>query len=155
MVILKAIAGEPIPLYGDGANVRDWLYVEDHVTALFMVASRGVVGRTYGVGGSIGDGSASERTNYQVVQSICSLLDRFMPEGAPYERLISRVNDRPGHDRRYAINPERIHTELGWQPYYDFDNGLEATVRWYLNHLDWCIRVRERAGYEGERIGIH
>lgn len=147
VVILKALAGEPIPLYGDGANVRDWLFVEDHVDALLLAATKGVPGESYCVGGH------GERTNKQVVEAICTLLDQLRPDGAPHSRLITPVADRPGHDRRYAIDPTRISRELGWQPRHGFAEGLEATVRWYVDHLDWCHEVRERAGYGGERIG--
>jgi dTDP-glucose 4,6-dehydratase len=147
VVILKAAAGEPIPLYGDGANVRDWLYVDDHVDALLLAATRGELGRSYCVGGH------GERTNKQVVESICTLLDQLLPAGAPHARLITPVTDRPGHDRRYAIDPARISSELGWQPSHSFEAGLEATVRWYLEHQDWCSQVRARAGYHGQRIG--
>ncbi len=147
VVILKALAGEPIPLYGDGANVRDWLFVEDHVDALLLAATQGVPGESYCVGGH------GERTNKQVVEVICALLDQLRSAGAPHARLITPVADRPGHDRRYAIDPTRISRELGWQPRHGFAEGLEATVRWYVDHLDWCNEVRERAGYGGERIG--
>jgi dTDP-glucose 4,6-dehydratase len=147
VVILKAAAGEPIPLYGDGANVRDWLYVDDHVDALLLAATCGELGRSYCVGGH------GERTNKQVVESICTLLDQLLPAGAPHARLITPVTDRPGHDRRYAIDPARISSELGWQPSHSFEAGLEATVRWYLEHQDWCSQVRARAGYYGQRIG--
>lgn len=147
VVILKALAGEPIPLYGDGANVRDWLFVEDHVDALLLAATKGVPGESYCVGGH------GERTNKQVVEAICALLDQLRPQGAPHASLITPVADRPGHDRRYAIDPSRISRELGWQPRHGFAEGLEATVRWYVDHLDWCNEVRERAGYGGERIG--
>ncbi len=147
VVILKALAGESIPLYGDGANVRDWLFVEDHVDALLLAATKGVPGESYCVGGH------GERTNKQVVEAICALLDQLRPAGAPYARLITPVADRPGHDRRYAIDPTRISRELGWQPRHGFAEGLEATVRWYVDHLDWCHGVLERAGYGGERIG--
>ena len=147
VVILKAAAGELIPLYGDGANVRDWLYVDDHVDALLLAATRGELGRSYCVGGH------GERTNKQVVESICTLLDQLLPAGAPHARLITPVTDRPGHDRRYAIDPARISSELGWQPSHSFEAGLEATVRWYLEHQDWCSQVRARAGYHGQRIG--
>jgi dTDP-glucose 4,6-dehydratase len=147
VVILKAAAGEPIPLYGDGANVRDWLYVEDHVDALLLAATRGIPGRAYCVGGH------GERSNRQVVEAICSLLDELRPHAAPHARLITPVPDRPGHDRRYAIDPGRITTELGWRPRHGFEAGLEATVRWYLDHLDWCRAVQERAGYGGGRLG--
>jgi dTDP-glucose 4,6-dehydratase len=153
VVILKAVAGEPIPLYGDGANVRDWLYVEDHVEALLLAATRGRLGESYSVGGAGDHGSPSERTNRDVVETICALMDRLRPEAAPHARLITRVSDRPGHDRRYAIDAAKITAELGWTPRHSFEQGLEATVRWYLDHLDWCQQVRERAGYSGERIG--
>ncbi|QNI83961.1 dTDP-glucose-4/6-dehydratase [Synechococcus sp. PROS-7-1] len=147
VVILKALAGEPIPLYGDGANVRDWLFVDDHVDALLLVASQGQIGRSYCVGGH------GERSNREVVETICALLDQACPSAAPHADLITLVKDRPGHDRRYAIDPSRITTELGWQPRHRFEQGLEATVRWYLEHQHWCSTVRSRAGYGGERIG--
>ncbi len=147
VVILKAAAGEPIPLYGDGANVRDWLYVEDHVEALLLAATSGEVGRSYCVGGH------GERTNKEVVQAICALMDELRPDGSPHAGLITPVADRPGHDRRYAIDPERISTELGWQPRHDFNQGLRETVAWYLAHGDWCSNVRSRAGYGGGRLG--
>jgi dTDP-glucose 4,6-dehydratase len=147
VAILKAVAGEPIPLYGDGANVRDWLYVEDHVDALLIAATRGALGRSYCVGGH------GERSNKQVVEALCRLLDQRRPAGAPHARLITPVTDRPGHDRRYAIDPHRIISELGWQPRHDFEVGLAATVDWYLANLGWCEVVRGRAGYGGERLG--
>jgi len=153
VVILKALAGEPIPLYGDGANVRDWLYVEDHVEALLLAATRGRLGESYCVGGAGDHGSASERSNKDVVESICRVLDRLHPSGAPHARLITRVADRPGHDRRYAIDASKITRELGWTPRHSFEQGLETTVRWYLDHQDWCFQVRNNAGYSGERIG--
>ncbi|WP_411869758.1 dTDP-glucose 4,6-dehydratase [Vulcanococcus limneticus] len=128
VVILKAVAGEPIPLYGDGLNVRDWLYVEDHVDALLLAACRGEHGRSYCVGGH------GERTNRQVVEAICKLLDTLLPAGAPHSRLISSVRDRLGHDRRYAIDPTRISAELGWQPRHSIEEGLAATVTWYVEH---------------------
>jgi dTDP-glucose 4,6-dehydratase len=148
VVILKAAAGEPIPLYGDGQNVRDWLYVEDHVDALLLAATQGQLGRSYCVGGH------GERTNKQVVEAICSALDGLLPAGAPHSRLITPVTDRPGHDRRYAIDPTRISTELGWQPRHSFEQGLAATLRWYLEQQDWCQRVREQGGYTGDRLGV-
>ena len=147
VVILKAAAGESIPLYGDGANVRDWLHVDDHVDALLLAATQGQIGRSYCVGGH------GERTNKQIVAAICALMDQLQPAGAPHARLITPVVDRPGHDRRYAIDPARISAELGWQPRHPLENGLEATVRWYLNNRSWCAQVRHRAGYGGERIG--
>ena len=148
VVILKAVAGEPIPLYGDGGNVRDWLYVEDHVDALLLAATQGEPGRSYCVGGY------GERTNKQVVEAICSLLDQRLPQGAPHARLITPVTDRPGHDRRYAIDPGRIEQELGWSPRHPFDAGLAATVDWYLDHLGWCQAMRQRSGWTGERQGL-
>ena len=154
VVILKAAAGEPIPLYGDGGNVRDWLYVEDHVEALLLAATGGRIGRSYCVGGAGDHGSPSERTNKQVVEAICALMDQLQPSGAPHARLITPVADRPGHDRRYAIDAGRITSELGWRPAHSFEAGLEATVRWTLASLPWCQQVRERAGYAGERIGV-
>jgi len=154
VVILKAAAGEPIPLYGDGGNVRDWLYVEDHVDALLLVARHGRLGRSYCVGGSGADGTAGERTNRQVVEAICALLDRRLPQGAPHNRLITSVSDRPGHDRRYAIDPGRISSELGWHPQHDFEAGLAATVDWYLGQAGWCRAVRQRAAYDGQRLGL-
>lgn len=138
VVILKAAAGEPIPLYGDGLNVRDWLFVDDHVEAILLAATKGRVGASYCVGG---DG---ERNNRQVVEAICTLMDQWHPQGAPHDRLISFVKDRPGHDRRYAIDASRIHSELGWQPRHSFAQGLEATVRWYLENLSWCEAMRSR-----------
>lgn len=148
VVILKAAAGEPIPLYGDGGNVRDWLYVEDHVDALLLAATQGQVGRSYCVGGH------GERTNKQVVEAICSLMDQLRPAGAPHAQLITRVADRPGHDRRYAIDPGRISGELGWQPRHSFENGLEATVRWFLTQQTWLETLRSRSGYGGQRLGL-
>ena len=148
VVSLKAAAGESIPLYGDGLNVRDWLYVEDHVDALLLAACRGESGRSYCVGGH------GEKTNKEVVEAICDQLDRLQPGSAPHADLITRVTDRPGHDRRYAIDPTRINTELGWSPRHNVEEGLAATVKWYLEHQDWCQAVRERAQYDGGRLGL-
>jgi len=140
VVIVKAAAGEPIPLYGDGQNVRDWLYVEDHVDALLLASCRGTPGRAYCVGGH------GERTNKQVVKAICSTLDTLLPTGAPHSRLITPVTDRPGHDRRYAIDPTRISSDLGWQPRHSFEAGLNATVSWYYSHRSWWTAVQKRTG---------
>ena len=134
VVTLKAAAGQPIPLYGDGLNVRDWLYVEDHVDALLLAACRGESGRSYCVGGY------GERTNREVVECICAHLDQLLPAQAPHRNLIQMVTDRPGHDRRYAIDPTRIETELGWSPRHDFSSAIAETVRWYLgNHTEHQI----------------
>jgi dTDP-glucose 4,6-dehydratase len=135
VVILKAAAEEAIPLYGDGLNVRDWLYVEDHVDALLLSACRGELGRSYCVGGH------GEHNNKQLVEAICVELDRLLPAGAPHTRLITSVTDRPGHDRRYAIDPTRITTELGWKPRHCFVDGLKVTIGWYLHNLNWCNKV--------------
>ena len=128
VVTLKAAAGKAIPLYGDGLNVRDWLYVEDHVDALLLAACQGESGRSYCVGGY------GERTNREVVECICKHLDDLIPGQSPHADLIEMVNDRPGHDRRYAIDPTRIETELGWSPRHEFSTAIAETVRWYLKH---------------------
>ena len=148
VVTLKAAAGEAIPLYGDGLNVRDWLYVEDHVDALLLAACKGEEGRSYCVGGH------GEATNKQIVTAICTQLDQDRPQRAPHAALITPVTDRPGHDRRYAIDPSRISSELGWYPRHNVEEGLAATVRWYLEHQDWCQQVRDRAHYDGGRLGL-
>ena len=149
VVTLKAAAGETIPLYGDGLNIRDWLYVEDHVDALLLAACQGEPGRSYCVGGH------GEKTNKDVVNAICHQLDQEQPNSAPHTKLIQRVTDRPGHDRRYAIDPSRISSELGWEPRHNVEEGIAATVAWYLSHPEWCQKVRNNAGYDGERLGIH
>lgn len=148
VVILKAAAGESIPVYGDGLNVRDWLYVEDHVEALLLAANAGKLGESYCVGGY------GEKTNREVVAQICSLMDEFSPDRAPHSKLITSVQDRPGHDRRYAIDPTKIASELGWQPRHDIERGLRETVGWYLQNLNWCEAVRARSGYSGGRLGV-
>lgn len=147
VVILNALAGKPLPIYGDGSNVRDWLYVEDHADALLLVVSQGQVGRSYNIGG------ANERTNLQLVQTICAILDRQRPrETGAYADLITFVTDRPGHDARYAIDPSRIRTELGWRPSVSVEEGLERTVRWYLENEDWWRPLLARQGV-GRRLG--
>ena len=148
VVILKALAGQPIPLYGDGANVRDWLYVDDHVDALLLAAVKGRPGESYCVGGY------GERSNAQVAAAVCELLDQLKPAAEPYARLITPVADRPGHDRRYAIDPSRISEELGWRPRHDFEQALLHTVLWYLDHQSWCAAVLSRSGYAGDRLGL-
>ena len=135
VVILKAAGGEAIPLYGDGLHVRDWLHVEDHVDALLLAACRGSLGRSYCVGGF------GERTNRQIVELICSTMDQVQPMGSPHAQLIRRVTDRPGHDRRYAIDPNRIKSELGWEPQHSLEVGLKETVRWYLDQEAWCTQA--------------
>jgi len=147
VVILNALASKPLPIYGDGSNVRDWLYVEDHADALLLVVSQGQVGRSYNIGGE------NERTNLQLVQTICAILDRLRPrETGAYADLITFVTDRPGHDARYAIDPSRIRTELGWRPSVSVEEGLERTVRWYLENEDWWRPLLGRQGV-GQRLG--
>jgi dTDP-glucose 4,6-dehydratase len=146
VVILNALAGRPIPVYGRGENIRDWLYVEDHADALLTVLTRGQVGRSYNIGGE------NEARNIDLVQKICVLLDEMHPAGAPHARLISFVADRPGHDARYAIDPSRIRDELGWRPSVTLDEGLRRTVRWYLDNEAWWRPLQARQGV-GLRLG--
>ncbi len=146
VAILNALAGKPIPVYGRGENIRDWLYVEDHADALLTVLARGQVGRSYNIGGE------NEARNIDLVQKICALLDEMHPEGAPHARLISFVIDRPGHDSRYAIDPSRIRDELGWRPSVTLDEGLRRTVRWYLDNEAWWRPLQARQGV-GLRLG--
>jgi len=146
VVILNALAGKPIPVYGEGLNVRDWLYVEDHADALLTVLEKGELNRSYNVGGE------NEATNIDLVKMICTLLDSRHPEGAPHADLITYVTDRPGHDLRYAIDPTRIRTELGWRPSVTLEQGLERTVDWYLGNEDWWKPLQERHGV-GQRLG--
>ena len=147
LVILNALDGKPLPVYGDGQQVRDWLYVEDHARALLKVVSEGAVGETYNIGGH------NEQTNLHVVESICALLDELAPrQSGSYKEQISFVRDRPGHDLRYAIDASKIERELGWKPEETFSSGLRKTVHWYLNNLDWCRRVQD-GSYQRERLG--
>ncbi len=147
VVILKALAGEPIPLYGDGENIRDWLFVEDHVEGLLLAVTAGKIGETYCIGGY------GERTNKKVVETICTILDELRPQEVSYSSLITKVKDRPGHDRRYAINSQKISNELGWKPRHNFEIGIRNTVIWYINNLDWCEKIGIKSGYQGNRIG--
>ena len=146
LTILNALAGKPLPVYGKGENVRDWLYVDDHARALDLIAERGEPGETYNVGGR------NERRNIDVVRRICQVLDELVPAAAPREQLIAFVTDRPGHDARYAIDATRLEIELGWRAQEDFDSGIEKTVRWYLENAWWWQPLRE--GYAGERLGL-
>jgi dTDP-glucose 4,6-dehydratase len=147
LTILNALEGKPLPVYGDGSNVRDWLYVEDHARALHLIAVNGQPGEKYNVGGG------NERSNIRAVQSICELMDRLSPSGAPHARLITFVKDRPGHDHRYAIDAAKITRELGWRAQETFETGLEKTVRWYLERRDWWSPLRNEV-YRGERLGL-
>jgi dTDP-glucose 4,6-dehydratase len=147
LVILNALEGKPLPVYGDGQQVRDWLYVEDHARALIKVATEGEVGETYNIGGH------NEKTNLEVVQAICDLLDELVPAAGTRRELITFVTDRPGHDQRYAIDAGKIERELGWKPQETFETGLRKTVQWYLDNVAWWQRVRD-GSYQGERLGV-
>jgi dTDP-glucose 4,6-dehydratase len=161
LMILNALDGKPLPVYGQGTQVRDWLYVEDHARALYQVVTEGKVGETYNIGGH------NEKQNIEVVRTICVLLDEYVGETAgkgqsltpnsshptPHESLITYVQDRPGHDLRYAIDASKIQRELGWQPQETFESGIRKTVEWYLNNLDWCRRVQD-GSYQRERLGV-
>ncbi len=146
-MIIKGLAGEPLPVYGDGSNIRDWLFVEDHARALTLVLERGQIGATYNVGGR------NERTNLHVVQSICDLLDAIIPAAAARRSLISFVTDRPGHDRRYAIDASKLERDLGWKAEENFETGIEKTVRWYVDQQPWWREILER-GYQAKRVGL-
>lgn len=146
VVILNALHGRPIPVYGKGENVRDWLYVEDHADALLLVLEKGAIGRSYNIGGN------AELQNIELVRRICTLMDELRPQGAPHERLIRFVEDRPGHDERYAIDASRIREELGWEPSRGLDEGLRSTVRWYLETESWWRPLLQRDGV-GRRLG--
>lgn len=147
LMILNALAGKPLPVYGNGQQVRDWLYVEDHARALVRVALEGKNGETYNIGGH------NEKTNLEVVHTLCDLLDELAPGGTPYRELITFVADRPGHDLRYAINAEKIERELGWRPSETFETGLRKTVQWYLDNREWWQRVQD-GSYQGQRLGV-
>ncbi|MGP4715568.1 dTDP-glucose 4,6-dehydratase [Psychrobacter sp. T6-6] len=148
LVILNALDGKNLPVYGKGDQIRDWLYVEDHARALYKVVTEGVVGETYNIGGH------NEKQNIEVVKTICKILDELQPQanGEPYESLISFVKDRPGHDLRYAIDASKIDNELNWTPNESFESGIRKTVIWYLDNLDWCRRVQD-GSYQRERLG--
>lgn len=140
LMIVNALAGKPLPVYGDGQQVRDWLYVTDHCSAIREVLARGKLGETYNVGGW------NEKPNLEIVRTVCALLDEMKPDPAgPYSRLITFVTDRPGHDRRYAIDARKLERELGWKPAETFETGIRKTVRWYLDHPEWVARVQSGA----------
>lgn len=147
VMLIAASEGKPLPVYGAGANVRDWLHVEDHARALLLVMERGRPGETYNIGGN------AERRNIDVVRAICRLMDQHRPEAAPHARLISFVDDRPGHDLRYAVDCTKIRLELGWEPAETFESGLAGTVAWYLANADWWREIR-RQSYAGGRLGL-
>ena len=149
LVILNALEGKPLPVYGDGSQVRDWLHVEDHARALRLVLEQGKTGETYNIGGH------NEKTNLEVVKTICSLLDQLVPGSPhkPHESLITFVTDRPGHDVRYAIDADKIQEELGWVPQETFESGIEKTVKWYLDNKRWCQHVQD-GSYQRQRLGV-
>ena len=147
LIILNALHGKPLPVYGAGENIRDWLYVGDHANALFTIATKGTPGEKYNVGGR------NERRNIDVVRRICALFDEMRGQGAPHDRLIEFVADRPGHDQRYAIDAGKLEEALGWRAEETFDTGIEKTVRWYLDNEWWWRPLREKV-YQGERLGL-
>lgn len=146
LMILNGLAGKPLPVYGEGLNIRDWLYVEDHAKALLLVATKGQIGETYNIGGD------AEATNISIVKQICALLDEVAPSDAPREELITYVADRPGHDFRYAIDATKIQTELGWKPSVTLEEGLRQTVQWYLDNEAWWRPIQDR--YQQQRLGL-
>jgi len=149
LVTLNALEGKPLPVYGDGKNIRDWLYVEDHCQALALVADKGIPGESYAIGGH------NERTNIEIVETICAILDELSPtkSGKKHREQITFVKDRPGHDRRYAIDPTKIGKALGWKPDTKFDDGIRRTIAWYLEHREWCDRIAQ-GKYRRERLGL-
>ena len=147
LVILNALEGKPLPIYGRGDQVRDWLYVEDHARALYKVVTEGKIGETYNIGGH------NEKQNLEVVQTICCILDKLVPKATPYADQITYVTDRPGHDRRYAIDASKMSNELNWKPLETFETGLFKTVEWYLTNQEWCQHVQDGT-YQRERLGI-
>jgi len=147
LVILNALEGKPLPIYGKGDQIRDWLYVEDHARALYKVAKTGKVGETYNIGGH------NEKQNIEVVQTICGILDTLVPKEISYAEQITYVIDRPGHDRRYAIDATKMSKELNWNPKETFETGLRKTIAWYLNNQKWCERVQD-GSYQRERLGV-
>jgi dTDP-D-glucose 4,6-dehydratase len=146
LVILNALDGKDLPVYGKGNQIRDWLYVEDHARALVLVATQGKVGETYNIGGH------NEKQNIEVVKTICQILDDLVPKDDKYELQITYVADRPGHDMRYAIDASKIQWELGWTPQETFESGIRKTVQWYLDNQDWCQHVQD-GSYQRERLG--
>jgi len=146
-MILNAVEGKRLPVYGNGSNVRDWLYVEDRARALYLIVTEGRSGQTYNVGGR------NERTNLEVVQAICRILDELQPNGKPHDRLITFVTDRPGHDQRYAIDASKLENELGWKAEETFSSGIAKTVNWYIENKWWWAPLRKGV-YAGERIGL-
>ncbi|MGL4476284.1 MAG: dTDP-glucose 4,6-dehydratase [Shewanella sp.] len=148
LVILNALEGKPLPIYGKGDQIRDWLYVEDHARALYKVVTEGAIGETYNIGGH------NEKQNLEVVQTICAILDALVPKDTLYAEQITYVTDRPGHDRRYAIDSTKMSNELDWRPQETFETGLRKTIEWYLTNQEWCQHVQD-GSYQRERLGIN
>ena len=147
-IIINAINSKSIPIYGNGLNIRDWLFVDDHINALLLMASKGKPGSHYCIGGS------EEKSNINLCKKICKILDDLKPQKTSYSSLIKFVDDRPGHDFRYGIDSSLINRDLGWEPFYQFDQSIEETIIWYLRNLDWVEFVKQDSGYQGERLGI-
>ena len=147
LVILKALSGQKIPLYGDGSNIRDWLFVSDHINAVINIATRSDPGVNYCIGG------LNEKTNKDVVETICSILDNIYPSKVSYSNLIELVDDRPGHDFRYSIDTTKISENLNWEPKYGFNEGILKTVKWYINNINWCKKIQNKSIYKLERLG--
>ena len=146
IIILNALDGKPLPVYGKGNQIRDWLYVDDHAQALYKVATKGKPGETYNIGGH------NEKQNIEVIETICDILQELVPNSISYRSLITYVQDRPGHDRRYAIDASKIQRELGWQPKETFESGIRKTVHWYLENMEWCRRVQDGT-YQSKHLG--
>lgn len=147
LMILNALEGKPLPVYGKGDQIRDWLFVEDHARALYKVVKEGQPGETYNIGGH------NEKQNIEAVHIICDILQELRPQERSYRELITNVKNRPGHDMRYAIDASKIQKELGWAPEETFETGIRKTVQWYLDNVDWCQRVQD-GSYQRERLGV-
>ena len=149
LIILKALNNEKIPIYGNGLNIRDWLFVEDHIDALYLVLKQAEIGKNFCIGGN------NERSNIEIANLICEQLDLKFPNNKPHNKLIEFVEDRPGHDKRYAINSGLIQKELSWTPKYTFKDGIEKTIDWYIKNLNWCKNIQNNSNYKGERLGLN
>ena len=147
-IIIKALNHDSIPIYGDGENIRDWLFVDDHVDALLKISSKGSLGSSYCIGGN------NEKTNIELANYICGYLDKIKPKKSKYSDLIKFVDDRPGHDRRYGIDSSKISKTLSWEEKYTFDKGMEKTINWYIHNLSWCKNILKKSKYNGERLGL-
>ncbi len=149
LIILKALNNEKIPIYGNGLNIRDWLFVEDHIDALYLVLEQAEIGKNYCIGGN------NERSNIEIANLICEQLDLKFPNNKPHNKLIEFVEDRPGHDKRYAINSGLIQKELSWIPKYTFKDSIEKTIDWYIKNLNWCKKIQNNSNFKGERLGLN